>query len=116
MKALLDAINNRLISNLLENQVNILSDLDGDLDIDLDIQKKSINNLTDIDKKIMQQSLLSGELTPSQVKSLNNPKNFKRYNALIKVQTKNKLMNLIDEFLSILTAIYHYGMLAMLRI
>ena len=101
MKKLLEAINRGILKGLNEQNVELLSDLDDDL-VDLDIQKKNINNLVDVSKQLMQQSLLSGELTPNQIKSFNNPKDFKRYNALIKVQTKNNLINLINEFVPIL--------------
>lgn len=107
MKNLLESISN---NTLLEQVINLLSDLPEDDIQSFDIQKKSMNNLINANEQIERKKIKQDILTsinlfndiyycqnfPTKlINELNNPDNFRKYAGLIKAQNKGHFEGLV---------------------
>lgn len=104
MKKLSDIIQLNILPNsIFENNINMLSDLDNTQN-NIDLQVKNINNKlsTNIDaddaKKLLNLAIQYRDVTPSNkfIRCINNPNNYKKYNALIQAKNERHLEKLIN--------------------
>ena len=96
MKRLLEAINRGILRGLNENNIELLADLDDDTADQLDtLQSKSFNN----DESLRFQLLIAIKTKKihAQLKdAINNPKNYYKFNGLIKAKNNEHLKELIE--------------------
>ena len=96
MKRLLEAINRGILRGLNENNIELLADLDDDAADQLDtLQSKSFNN----DESLRFQLLIAIKTKKihAQLKdTINNPKNFYKFNSIIKAKNTEHLKELIE--------------------
>ena len=98
MKQLLEAINRGILRGLNEQNIELLSDLDGDnLDQQDSIQTKTVNNKIDYSiKQQLTDAIQTGNISSGLKQIINDPANFDKFKGLIKANDKNHLKELIQ--------------------
>ena len=97
MKRLLEAINRGILKGLNENNIELLTDLDGDNLDQLDsLQTKSMNNKIDYSiKQQLTDAIQTGKTSSGLKQHINDPNNFSKCKGLIKANDKDHLLELI---------------------
>ena len=98
MITLLEAINRGILKGLNENNIELLTDLDGDNLDQLDsIQTKTVNNKIDFSiKQQLTDAIQTGKLRNGLKQFINDPNNFSKFKGLISANDKEHLKELIE--------------------